>query len=71
MQDYFVNVIALLAFLMGVIPTVVVYRARVLELKLSRDYWREVCMETAKSRNYYAQLVQDIKSDKFKEADRG
>lgn len=40
MQDYFVNVIALLSFLMGIIPTVVVYRNRVIELENRARFWR-------------------------------
>lgn len=41
MQNYFTNAIALLSFLMGVIPTVIVYRNRVIELQNSRRFWRD------------------------------
>jgi uncharacterized integral membrane protein len=54
MQHYFVNVIALLSFLMGLIPTVVVYRNRVIELQNRANFWR------TRAQDLEAQIIKEV-----------
>lgn len=57
MQDYFVNVIAFISFLMGIIPTVVIYRNRVIELENRAWFWRT--------------RAQELEAQIIKQVDRG
>lgn len=54
MQDYFVNVIAFITYLMGLIPTVVIYRARAKELERRVWFWR------SRAQQLEAQIIKEV-----------